>query len=373
MRYLDSSGTQVTKTLCTVTVSRGLFSAFDSYACSGFDCVSATKDECSGTWHYGGLGSTKTTGASLRIVCDSSDDCEFARVSVNMWVGGSCPTASGCGSFCSEQGYTGSMYSSSGSFCSSNCRCTSPSVFGSSSVCVPCTSSSPSPPPPSPPPPSPPPPSSAWSLQNGDSLTLSSNSCSAAYNQCQATCAQGYSVSLSSGQYMLSPTASSSSLPSGCSCYTLGPATPTSSTWSGSIPVGPGAFVQGTVTETSASTYTVVLSTTPSPCTLTYSLSPPTASLDTTQNCKCSCCTGNSCSASIVASYDASSSSTCGTAECRLRFPTVCPASGQSGIVSASYSASTTTLGTSTSTSDATRLKIYASSLAVAGTAFMFY
>jgi hypothetical protein len=109
-----------------------------------------------------------------------------------------------------------------------------------------------------------------WSLQSGDSVTLSSNSCSAAYDTCQSTCAQGYSVSEAGGIYYLYPTASSSSLPSGCSCYTLGPATPTSSTWSGSIPVGPGVSVQGSVTETDATTYTVVLQTSPGPCTLTY-------------------------------------------------------------------------------------------------------
>ena len=109
-----------------------------------------------------------------------------------------------------------------------------------------------------------------WSLQSGDSVTLSSNSCSAGYNECQSTCAQGYSVSKSGATYTLTSTASSSSLPSGCSCYTLGPATPTASTWSGSIPVGPGVSVQGSVTETDANTYTVVLQTSPGPCTLTY-------------------------------------------------------------------------------------------------------
>jgi hypothetical protein len=109
-----------------------------------------------------------------------------------------------------------------------------------------------------------------WSLQSGDSVTLSSNSCSAGYNECQSTCAQGYSVSKSGATYTLTSTASSSSLPSGCSCYTLGPATPTASTWSGSIPVGPGVSVQGSVTETDANTYTVVLQTSPGPCTLIY-------------------------------------------------------------------------------------------------------
>ena len=91
-----------------------------------------------------------------------------------------------------------------------------------------------------------------------------------------------------------------------------------------------------------------------------------TESADTSQNCKCSCCTGNYCSASIVASYDAESSSDCGAADCRSRFSTLCPASGESGIVSASYSESTisssssTTPTASTPTSDAKSLKVYA-------------
>lgn len=109
-----------------------------------------------------------------------------------------------------------------------------------------------------------------WSLQSGDSLTLSSNTCAAGYTECQATCGEGYSVSLSGSAYTLTSTATSSSLPSDCSCYTIGPATPTSSTWSGSIPVGPGTSVQGSVTETSSTTYKVVLQTNPGPCTLTY-------------------------------------------------------------------------------------------------------
>ncbi len=73
------------------------------------------------------------------------------------------------------------------------------------------------------------------------------------------------------------------------------------------------------------------------------SASPPpeqTESADTSQNCKCSCCRGNYCSASIVASYNAESSSECGSADCRSRFSTLCPASGESGSVSASYSKS---------------------------------
>ena len=73
-----------------------------------------------------------------------------------------------------------------------------------------------------------------------------------------------------------------------------------------------------------------------------------TESADTSQNCKCSCCTGNYCSASIVASYDAESSSECGAADCRSRFSTLCPASGESGSVSASYSE--TILSSSSST-----------------------
>lgn len=95
-------------------------------------------------------------------------------------------------------------------------------------------------------------------------------------------------------------------------------------------------------------------------------------SADTSQNCKCSCCSGNYCSASIVASYDAESSSDCGAAGCRSRFSTLCPASGESGSVSASYSQSTTdssstTPAAATPTSDAASLTAYASSLAAVG------
>lgn len=89
---------------------------------------------------------------------------------------------------------------------------------------------------------------------------------------------------------------------------------------------------------------------------------PSTDSNDTSQSCKCSCCTGNYCSASIVASYNALSASDCGAADCRSRFPTLCPASGASGSVSASYSESTTSSTVSTTpaappaSSDAARM-----------------
>ena len=58
---------------------------------------------------------------------------------------------------------------------------------------------------------------------------------------------------------------------------------------------------------------------------------------DTSKNCKCSCCKGNLCSASVVGSYDASSSSQCDASDCRSKF-SACPASGESGSVGASYS-----------------------------------
>ena len=102
-----------------------------------------------------------------------------------------------------------------------------------------------------------------------------------------------------------------------------------------------------------------------------------TESADTSQNCKCTCCTGNYCSASIVASYDAESSSDCGAADCRSRFSTLCPASGESGSVSASYSESTisssssTTPTASTPTSDARAIKVYTFFLAAVGISLM--
>ena len=109
-------------------------------------------------------------------------------------------------------------------------------------------------------------------------------------------------------------------------------------------------------------------------------VSPPpeqTESADTSQNCKCLCCTGNYCSASIVASYDAESSSECGSADCRSRFSTLCPASGESGSVSASYSESTISSSSSTtptapaSSSDAQSLKKYTSFLTAVGISLM--
>jgi len=57
---------------------------------------------------------------------------------------------------------------------------------------------------------------------------------------------------------------------------------------------------------------------------------------DTSLNCKCSCCKGNSCSVRLVGSYDASSSSECAASSCRSKF-SECPASGESGSVGASY------------------------------------
>ena len=86
--------------------------------------------------------------------------------------------------------------------------------------------------------------------------------------------------------------------------------------------------------------------------------SEPAEPADTSQNCKCSCCTGNYCSASLVASYDAESSSDCGVDDCRSRFSTLCPASGESGRISASYSSEF-------STSDARSIKVMHSLAAV--------
>jgi len=113
--------------------------------------------------------------------------------------------------------------------------------------------------------------------------------------------------------------------------------------------------------------------TSPQPPPLPSSPPPQTETADTSKNCKCSCCKESYCSASIVASYDADSSSECGAADCRSRFSTLCPASGESGSVSASYSASTTSSSSSTSslTSDATSLKVCASSLAAVGISLM--
>ena len=109
----------------------------------------------------------------------------------------------------------------------------------------------------------------------------------------------------------------------------------------------------------------------PPPPTPPTPASPPpeqTESADTSQNCKCSCCTGNYCSASIVASYDAESSTECGAADCRSRFSTLCPASGESGSVSSSYSETTTrTNGSASTSSDAKSIKVYASTFAAAG------
>jgi len=67
-----------------------------------------------------------------------------------------------------------------------------------------------------------------------------------------------------------------------------------------------------------------------------------TDSFDTDGNCRCSCCTGNYCTRTVVGSYDASSSSACSSSDCRSQFGANCPGSGQSGSVVASYSSVTT-------------------------------
>ena len=143
--------------------------------------------------------------------------------------------------------------------------------------CSPCqstpTPSSPSTPTPSSPstptpssPSTPTPSSTGWSLQNGDTLSLSANTCPDG-TQCQTLCGQGYSVSLSGSTYTLTPTASVSSLPSDCECYTLS-GTVQSSQISGSI----SGFGAVTVSETVAgSTYSVNVQAIS--CTLTYTTS----------------------------------------------------------------------------------------------------
>mmetsp|Transcript_41722 Transcript_41722/g.67009 ORF Transcript_41722/g.67009 Transcript_41722/m.67009 type:complete len:464 (+) Transcript_41722:398-1789(+) len=94
---------------------------------------------------------------------------------------------------------------------------------------------------------------------------------------------------------------------------------------------------------------------TPSPITPSSTSSPSSYSL--LESCKCTCCKGFRCSASMLASYVSLDSSSCTTAGCIAAFPAVCPAIGQNGQVSSRYVAtSSSTSSSSTTTSSSTSL-----------------
>ena len=312
-RYLDSSaGYYRTSTLCTVTVSRGLL--WDTYSCVG-SCVKSDDDECRGTWVP-----ETATQASLRIRCDSSDECKFSKVQVNMWEGGSCPGYGDCNSFCTDQGYT------SHSYLSSVCKCARSD--GDNGFVKPiCTDPTPvSSPLPSPP----------ATTPDLPACPSSDSSCKAACDGIGYTNGYSWSTSYSSG------TGTSGT----CTCFDSG--------------LNQRLFDD-----------CVSASPPPSPPPTPPQPTEQAEPTDTSLNCKCSCCLGNYCSASAVASFDAESSSDCGAADCRSRFPTLCPASGESGSVSASYSESTTssssptTLTASPPSSDAQKGKVMHSLAAV--------
>ena len=69
--------------------------------------------------------------------------------------------------------------------------------------------------------------------------------------------------------------------------------------------------------------------------------SPPPASQTpvspSSGDCSCTCCAGYSCSESLAGYFNAGSSSSCTNDACRTRFPSQCPASGSNGVVSSSY------------------------------------
>jgi hypothetical protein len=69
----------------------------------------------------------------------------------------------------------------------------------------------------------------------------------------------------------------------------------------------------------------------------------PVASSSTSSSgdCKCSCCSSNSCTASVVGYFNAGSSSSCTDAACRTQFPSQCPSVGSSGTVSSLYTSPT--------------------------------
>lgn len=94
-------------------------------------------------------------------------------------------------------------------------------------------------------------------------------------------------------------------------------------------------------------------------------------SYSASENCKCSCCKGNYCDAELVASYHASSSSLCDSDDCRSRFGVVCPAQGESGKVSASFSSSYSSPNPSPD-SDSSAATHHFSTLLVVAVAFMF-
>jgi hypothetical protein len=60
-------------------------------------------------------------------------------------------------------------------------------------------------------------------------------------------------------------------------------------------------------------------------------------------SCRCTCCSGNSCTATLVGTVSVAACSSCTGSLCTSNFPSSCPASGSSGVNSASCSSGTTT------------------------------
>ena len=69
-------------------------------------------------------------------------------------------------------------------------------------------------------------------------------------------------------------------------------------------------------------------------------LSAATCLATSSGDCKCTCCSGSFCIPSVAGLFSAGSSSACNAAACRTQYSGSCPASGSSGSVSATYTAS---------------------------------
>ena len=186
------------------------------------------------------------------------------------------------------------------------------------------------PPPPSPPPL--PPPSPPPSTTPTPTPTPAPTATYSLLESCKCTCCKGFNCGAS---MVASYVSLESSLCTTTGCRTTFPAVYPASGQNGQVSSRYVASSSSTPTPTPTPTST----STPSPTT-TSSTPSPTATYSLLESCKCTCCKGFDCGASMVASYVSLDSSSCTTVGCRTTFPAVCPASGQNGQVSSRFVAS---------------------------------
>jgi hypothetical protein len=186
------------------------------------------------------------------------------------------------------------------------------------------------PPPPSPPPL--PPPSPPPSTTPTPTPTPAPTATYSLLESCKCTCCKGFNCGAS---MVASYVSLESSLCTTTGCRTTFPAVCPASGQNGQVSSRYVASSSSTPTPTPTPTST----STPSPTT-TSSTPSPTATYSLLESCKCTCCKGFDCGASMVASYVSLDSSSCTTVGCRTTFPAVCPASGQNGQVSSRFVAS---------------------------------